>query len=93
MSKIEQFEFCDKLIKEIVPFILTIEQRSFVFADHKVCDEEFVITVNYFKSQFEHKTNEFVRNIIKEAQNTDLYRHNWKFHWPCLIADKIVHSE
>ena len=43
-----------------------------MLVDHSVSDDEFVIKINYDKSQFEHRINEFVGNIIREAQNSDL---------------------
>ena len=87
MSKIKEFEVCDRFMTKIVPFILPIEQTKFVLVYYKVPDEEFVITVNYDRSQFEHKINEFVHDIMKEAQNSDSYRYNWKVQWP--LCEKI----
>ena len=43
--------------------------------EHNVSCEDFEIFTDYDKSQFEHQINEFVRNIIKEAEKSDLYRH------------------
>lgn len=72
MSKIDKFEACDRFMKNVVSFILPIEQRRFVLVDHSVSDDEFVIKINYDKSQFEHRINESVWNIIREGQNSDL---------------------
>ena len=80
MSKIDKFEACDRFMKNVVSFILPIEQRRFVLVDHSVSDDEFVLKINYDKSQFEHRINESVWNIIREGQNSDLYRYNWKVH-------------
>ena len=81
MSKAEEVEACDKFMSEIVQFILPIEQRKFVLVDHAVSPEEFAITIGYNKSLnkslFEHKINEFVCDITKEAQNSDLHRYHW----------------
>lgn len=69
-------------ILNVVPFILPIEQRRFRLVEHSVSLEVFVISVNYNKTFFEHKINEFVRDIIKEAQNSDSYRYHWAVHGP-----------
>ena len=50
--------------------------------EHTVSPEEFVISVNYDKRLFEHKVQEFICGIIKEAQNSDLYRYHWAVHRP-----------
>lgn len=62
-----------------------------MLVDHSVSDDEFVIKINYDKSQFEHRINEFVGRIIREAQNSDLYRYNWKVHR--LLCEEIEESE
>ena len=46
-----------------------------VLIEHNVSCEDFEIFIDYDKSQFEHQINEFVRNIIKEPEKSDLYRH------------------
>ena len=66
-----------RFVSNVVPFILSIEQKKFVLVEYSVSPEEFVISVNYDKSLFEHKINEFVCDIIKEAQKSDLDRHHW----------------
>ena len=50
--------------------------------EHTVSPEEFVIPVNYDKRLFEQKVQEFICDIIKEAQNNDLYRYHWTVHRP-----------
>ena len=82
MSKIEEVEPCYRFMKNIVPLILSIEERRFVLTDYSVSSDVFVISVNYDKSQFEHKIDEFVCNIIMEAQKSDLYSYHWKVNGP-----------
>lgn len=67
MSKIEEVEACDRSMAHVAPFILLIDQRRFVLVECNVTAEKFVISVNYDKSLFEHKINEFVCDVIKEA--------------------------
>ena len=77
-------------MSDIVPFILPIDQRKWAVCDYSVTSEEFVITVNYDKEKFERKTGEFVSDIIKEAQNCNLYRYNWAVHRPLCEELKIL---
>ena len=46
MSKIKEFEACDRFMKNIVPFILPVEQR-FALVDYTMSDDAFVVVVNY----------------------------------------------
>ena len=41
-----------------------------------------MIFVGYDKRLSGHKINEFVRDMIKEAQESDLYRYHWEVHCP-----------
>ena len=41
-----------------------------------------MIFVGYDKRLLGHKINEFVRDMIKEAQESDLYRYHWTVHCP-----------
>ena len=52
--------------------------------------EEFVITVNYDKEKFEHNIDEYVSDIIKEAQKSDLYEYNYVVHRP--LSEEIEDS-
>lgn len=88
MSECEEIEACHKFISEIVSFIPPFCQRKFVLVGDSVSSDEFVIKVNYDKEQFEHLTNEFVRDITKEAQNSRLHRYNWAVHRP--LVQEIV---
>ena len=96
MSKAEEVEACDKFMSEIVQFILPIEQRKFVLVDHAVSPEEFAITIGYNKSLnkslFEHKINEFVYDITKEDQNSDLHRYHWAVHRSLCEDIEMPHS-
>ena len=87
MSKIEEFEACDRFMSE-AQFFLPIDQRRFVLLEHRVDQDAFVIIANYEKHMFEHKINEFLRDLIKEAQNTDLYRYDWAVYRP--LCEKIM---
>ena len=58
-------------MSEVVPFIGPFSQRRFVV--YSVSDEEFVIKVNCEKDKFEHLIQEFVCDIIMEAQRSTLY--------------------
>ena len=82
MSKIEELDACERFMSDIVPFILPTDQRRCIAIDYSVSSDEFVIKVNYSKGMFEHKIKEFVCNIIKEAQKSDLHRYNWAVHRP-----------
>ena len=82
MSKIEEFDACERFMSDIVPFILPTDQRRWIAIDYSVTSDGFVIKVNYSKDMFEHKIKEFVCNIIKEAQKSDLHRYNWAVHRP-----------
>ena len=48
--------------------------------DCSVCDEEFVIKVDYDKDQFEHLIQEYVCKILEELKNSELHRYNWAVH-------------
>ena len=89
MSKLEVYA-CNCLMPDVVSFILPIDQRRCVLIDYSVTSEKFVITVNYDKEWFEHNINEFVRDIIKEAQKSNLYRYNWAVHQP--LCEEIQDS-
>ena len=95
MSKIviEQFEFCHKFIFEVVKFILPILQRMLVQVEHNVSCEDFVIFIRYDKDKFQHKIDEFVKDIIKEAQKSELYRYGWKVHRPLVEERKAMPHE
>ena len=58
--------------------------------------EEFAITIGYNKSLnkslFEHKINEFVCDITKEAQNSDLHRYHWAVHRLLCEDTEMPHS-
>ena len=82
MSKIEEFDACERFMSDIVPFILPTDQRRWIAIDYSVTSNGFVIKVNYSKDMFEHKIKEFVCNIIKEAQKSDPHRYNWAVHRP-----------
>ena len=53
---------------KVVPFIGPFSQRRFVIVDYFVCDEEFVIKVNYDKDQFEYLIQEYVCEILEELK-------------------------
>ena len=82
MSKPEEVLACDRFMSDVVPFVLPIDQRRWAVFDYAVTCEDFVISVNYSNEKFEHKIGEFVADIIKEAQKSDLYRYGWAVHRP-----------
>ena len=73
-------------MSEVIPFVGFFSQRRFVLVDHSVSDEEFVIKVNYEKDNLQHLIQEFVCDIIKEAQRSKLYKYNWAVHRPLFDA-------
>lgn len=84
MSKnvIEEFDVCLKFMSECIEFVYPLEERKIVQLQHNVACEDFVIFVGYDKRLLGHKINEFVRDMIKEAQESDLYRYHWTVHCP-----------
>ena len=82
MSGFENLDVCCKFMTEIVPFIGPFSQRRFVCVDYSVCDEEFVIKVDYDKDQCEHLIQEYVCKIPEELKISKLYRHSWAIHRP-----------
>ena len=90
MPKPEEVLACERFMSDVVPFILPIDQRRWAIFDYSVTSEEFMITVNYDKEKFEHKIGEFVSDIIKEAQKSDLYRYNWESNSLCVRKLKIL---
>ena len=86
MPGCEDLDSCHKFMSEVVPFVGFFSQRRFVLVDHSVSDEEFVIKVNYEKDNLQHLIQKFVRDIIKEAQRSKLYKYNWAVHRPLFDA-------
>ena len=83
-----------------VGYILPLEEKNFVDLTHNVSCDDFVSFVLYGKKNFgREKTWQFIRDIIKGAQKSDLYRYHWKVHRPlveetinppyCLFPDRI----
>ena len=88
MSKIvvEEFDVCHKFVSEVVNFILPFEQRRFVLVEHNLSCEDLLIFVGYDKSLFEHKINEFVSEIIKEARKSCLQKY-WDVN--CVLVEVV----
>lgn len=64
------FFYCNILVGKNMSeaqFFWPIGQRRFVLLQYRVDSNAFVIIVSYDKHMFEHKINEFVRDLIKEA--------------------------
>ena len=95
MSKVvvEEFDVCLKFISEVFKLILPTEQRKFVQIEHNVSCNDFVISIGYDKDEFEHKISEFVRDIIKESQKSELYRYGWAVHHPLVEERKGLPHE
>ena len=90
MSKIKEFEACGRFMSE-TQFFLPIDQGGFVLLEHRVNQDAFVIIVNYEKRMFEHEINEFVRDLIKEFQNSDSYRYVRAVHMP--LCEEILDAK
>ena len=95
MSKVvvEEFDVCLKFISKVVKLILPTEQRKFVQIEHNVSCNDFVIFIGYDKDEFDHKISEFVRDIIKESQKSELYRYGWAVHHPLVEERKGLPHE
>lgn len=87
MSNFEDIEVCHRFMSATVPLVAPISQRRFVIVEHSVCDEEFVIWVDYDKDQFGHLTNEYVYKILEERKNSKLHKYCWAVHRP--LCDDI----
>ena len=90
MSKIivEEFDVCHKFMESCVQHILPFNEREFVSLTHLVSCDEFIIFLSYDKEKFGNKTQQFVQDMIKETQKSDLYKYNWKVHQP-LVLDEL----
>ena len=95
MSKIvvEKFEVYHKFISEFLDFILPIGQRKFVQIEHNVSCEDFVIFIGYDKDEFEHKIDEFVKDITKKPPMSELYRYHWAVQCPLVEERKAMPHE
>ena len=71
----EDLNVCHKFMTEVVPFIGLFSQRRLFIVDYSVCDEEFVIKVNYDKDQFEHSIHEYVCKILEDLKKSNLHRY------------------
>ena len=74
MSGCEDLDARYKFMSENVPFTASFSERRFVSVDYSVCDEEFVIKVDYDKDKFliEH----YVCKLLEELRKS-------KLHWYC----------
>ena len=61
--------------------------------EHNVSYNDFVIFIGYDKDEFDHKISEFVRDIIKESQKSELYRYGWAVHHPLVEERKGLPHE
>lgn len=86
MSKItpEKFDVCHNFMSGCAQYILPLNERKFVDLTHLVSADEYTIFVSYDKKNFRGRIKQFIREIIKEAQKSDL----WKFHSP-LVEETI----
>ena len=92
MSQCEDIDACHKFISEIVPFIPPIRQIRILLVDYTVSSDELVIKVTYDKKLFEHRIDQFVRDIIKEAQRSRLlHKYNWAVNRP--LVEEIEESD
>ena len=72
MSKItvEEFEVCHQFMQCCAPYILPLHERKFVNLTHMVSCDDFVIFVSYDNKNFEGRIQQFIQEIIKEAQRS-----------------------
>ena len=82
VSNCEDIEVCHKFISKIVPFIILFSKTRFIIVDYSVCGQEFVISVNYDKVQFEHLKQEYICKILEELKKSKLYRYCWAVDRP-----------
>ena len=81
MSDFEVLDVCHKFMSEIIFFIGPSSQRRFVSVSHFVCDEEFVIKVDYDKEKFEDLIQEYVCKILEEFRNNKFHSYIWAVHF------------
>lgn len=67
-SGCEDLDVCHKFFLKLS--LASFIQKRFVCVDHSVCDEEFVITINYDKNQFGHLIHEYVCEFLKEIKKS-----------------------
>ena len=82
MSKVivEEFDVCHNFMTDCVRYILPFNYRKFVHLTHLVSSDSFTIFVSYDKERFGDRIQQFIQEIIKEGQKSDLYRYHWKVH-------------
>ena len=90
MSKIivEEFDVCHKFMSDCVQYILPLKDRKFVNLTHVVGSDDFIIFMSYDKKNFRGRIQQFIRDIIKEAQKSDLHKYHWAVHRP-LVEETI----
>lgn len=82
MSDFEGLDVCHKFMSETVTFIGPSSRRRFFSVSYFVCDEEFVIKVDYDKDRFEHLIQEYACKILEELRNNKFHRYIWAVHRP-----------
>ena len=84
MSKIivEVFDVFHNFMSACVRYILPLNYRKFVHLTHLVGSDSFTIFVRYDKENFGDTIQQFIQDIINEAQKSDLYIYHWKVHRP-----------
>ena len=75
-------------MSDFIQFILPLNKRKFIGLEHNESCDNFVILVNYDKTQFGDRIPQFMQDIIKKSQKSDFYRYHWAVHRP-LMEDKL----
>ena len=91
MSKIivEVFDVFHNFMSACVRYILPLNYRKFVHLTHLVGSDSFTIFVPYDKENFGDTIQQFIQDIINEAQKSDLYIYHWKVHLHLLRKQQI----
>ena len=70
-----------------------MNERKFVSLTHLVGCDNSVIFASDDKENFGHNIGQFIQDMIKEAQKSDLHRYDWKTHRPRVYETKNTPNE
>ena len=87
---VEESEVCQQFMQSCVSYILPLPERKFVNLTHVVSCDDFIVLVSYDKKTFGGRIQQFIREITKEAQRSDLHRYHWAVH--CLLVEEIINQ-
>ena len=80
-------------MESCVRYIYRLNERKFVSLTHLVGCDDFVIFASDDKENFGHNIGQFIQDMIKEAQKSDLHRYDWKTHRPRVYETKNPPNE